>query len=91
MRGVQWLHPVSKPLVLPWDLSVVLPWVLSVVLNTLSKAPFEPVESISLKLLSLKTALFLALTSEKRMTELHALSSPLLMYYVHSGWSKGNF
>ncbi|KAL1255342.1 hypothetical protein QQF64_013403 [Cirrhinus molitorella] len=57
MRGARWLRSVSKPLVPPWDLSVVL--------NALSKAPFEPVESIPLKLLSLKTALLLALTTAK--------------------------
>ncbi|KAL1255328.1 hypothetical protein QQF64_013389 [Cirrhinus molitorella] len=66
MRGARWLRSVSKPLVPPWDLSVVL--------NALSKAPFEPVESIPLKLLSLKTALLLALTTAKRVSELYTLS-----------------
>lgn len=66
MRGARRLHPVSKPLVPPWDLSVVL--------NALSKAPFEPIDKIALKLLALKTALLLALTTAKRVSELHALS-----------------
>nr|XP_055071026.1 uncharacterized protein LOC129451681 [Misgurnus anguillicaudatus] len=66
MRGARRLHPVSKPLVPPWDLSVVL--------NALSKAPFEPIDLIDLKLLTLKTAVLLALTTAKRVSELHALS-----------------
>lgn len=60
------LNRVSKPLILPWDLSMVL--------NALSPPPFEPVDGIDLKLLSLKTALLLALSTAKRFSELHALS-----------------
>ncbi len=66
MRGSCRLHPVLKMLVPPW--------VLSVVLNALSKAPFEPIDNIALKLLALKTALLLALATAKRVSELHALS-----------------
>ncbi|CAM4736218.1 unnamed protein product, partial [Leuciscus chuanchicus] len=57
---------VSKPLIPPWDLSVVL--------NALSQPPFEPIESVELKFLSLKAALLLALSTAKRVSELHALS-----------------
>ncbi len=39
-----------------------------------SRAPFEPIDSSDLKLLSLKTALLLALSTAKRVSELHALS-----------------
>ncbi|XP_052006407.1 uncharacterized protein LOC127660311 [Xyrauchen texanus] len=78
MRGARRLHPVSKPLVPPWDLSVVL--------NALSKAPFEPIDSIVLKLLALKTALLLALTTAKRVSELQALSvHPSCMMFAPDG------
>ncbi len=66
MRGARKLHPVSKPLVPHWDLSVVL--------NALLKVPFEPIDNIALKLLTFKMALLLALTTAKRVSELHALS-----------------
>ncbi|XP_050972479.1 uncharacterized protein LOC127169281 [Labeo rohita] len=66
MRGARRLNRVSRPLIPPWDLSVVL--------NALSRTPFEPIDSSDLKLLSLKTALLLALSTAKRVSELHALS-----------------
>ncbi|KAJ8333524.1 hypothetical protein SKAU_G00415320 [Synaphobranchus kaupii] len=66
MRGAHRLRPVSKPLAPSWDLNVVL--------EALSSALFEPVESVELKLLSLKTVLLLALTTAKRVSELQALS-----------------
>ncbi|XP_046692704.1 uncharacterized protein LOC124377322 [Silurus meridionalis] len=66
MKGARRLSTFSKPLVPPWDLSVVL--------SALSQSPFEPIESIDLKLLSLKVALLLALSTAKRVSELHALS-----------------
>ncbi len=67
MRDARRLNRVSKPLIPPWDLSVVL--------NALSQPPFEPVDNIDLKLLSLKVALLLALSTVKQVSELHALSS----------------
>ncbi len=36
--------------------------------------PFEPIESVDLKLFSYRTALLLALTSAERVGDLHALS-----------------
>ncbi|XP_056112700.1 uncharacterized protein LOC130089419 [Rhinichthys klamathensis goyatoka] len=78
MKGARRLHPVSKTLVPPWDLSVVL--------SALSKAPFEPIDSIALKLLALKTALLLALTTAKRVSELQALSvHPSCMKFAPGG------
>ncbi len=68
MRGARRLNRVSKPLIPPWDLSVVL--------NALFQPPFEPIDNIDLKLLSLKFALLLALSTAKRVSELHALSVP---------------
>ncbi len=46
------------------------------VLEALSQYPFEPLGSISLKLLSFKMVLLLALASAKCVSELHALSVP---------------
>jgi len=58
MRGEWHFNRVSKPLILLWDLSVVL--------ND-SQSSFEPVDSIDLKLLLLKAALLLALSTSKCM------------------------
>ncbi|XP_056093378.1 uncharacterized protein LOC130072339 [Rhinichthys klamathensis goyatoka] len=66
MKGARRSLPVIRRTVPEWDLSMVL--------EALSQHPFEPLGSISLKLLSFKTALLLALASAKRVSELHALS-----------------
>ena len=50
------------------------PWDLSLVLAVLRSKPFEPIGSISMKNLTLKTVFLLALASGKRRSELHALS-----------------
>ena len=49
-------------------------WDLVLVLRALSKAPFEPLDQVPLKVLSAKVALLLALTSAKRVSDLSALS-----------------
>ena len=49
-------------------------WDLALVLRALGKPPFEPLAQAPLRLLSLKTALLLALTSAKRVSDLCALS-----------------
>ena len=66
MKGVARLRPVSRSLVPSWDLTIVL--------DSLAKAPFEPLEAVDLKFLSLKTALLVALTTAKRASDMHALS-----------------
>ena len=66
MKGVRRLRPVERSKVPLWDLNVVL--------DALSQAPFEPLESVDLKYLSLKTAMLFSLTSAKRVSDLHALS-----------------
>ena len=72
MKGVLRSRPVSKRVTPSWDLPLVL--------DALSSQPFEPLEDIDMKMLSLKTALLLALSSAKRPGELHALSvSPMCM------------
>uniref|UniRef100_A0A1A8PZ04 ribonuclease H n=1 Tax=Nothobranchius rachovii TaxID=451742 RepID=A0A1A8PZ04_9TELE len=66
MRGARRLLPVSRPLVPSWDLSLVL--------SALSGPPFEPMDGLDLKILSLKVVLLLALVSAKRVSDLQALS-----------------
>ncbi len=65
MRGVRRLRPVRPTAVPSLDLSVVL--------EGLVTAPFEPLESTSERILTLKVTLLLALTSLKRVGDLHGL------------------
>ncbi len=66
LKGARRLHPPRPPSVPPWDLEVVL--------RALSQPPFEPLTSVGLKELSLKTTLLLSLASAKRIGDLHAFS-----------------
>ncbi len=66
LKGARRLNP-PRPSTLPtWDLALVL--------DALTEPPFEPIQSVSLQLLSLKTALLLALAPVKRVGDLQALS-----------------
>merc|ERR1711867_300184 len=56
----------ARPLVPAWDLAVVL--------DALSRPPFEPLEGLSLKVLTLKTLFLVAITTAKRVSDLRALS-----------------
>ncbi len=58
----------------PRERSRVPPWDLAVVLEALCKPPFEPIEQVSERLLTLKTVLLLAISSLKRVGDLQALS-----------------
>ncbi|KAL0187587.1 hypothetical protein M9458_014686, partial [Cirrhinus mrigala] len=60
------LNPPRPNLIPSWDLAVVL--------QGLQQDPFEPLQSVKLDALSLKTALLTALTSVKRVGDLQALS-----------------
>ncbi|KAL0198781.1 hypothetical protein M9458_007321, partial [Cirrhinus mrigala] len=66
LRGARRLNPPRPPSVPSWDLSLVL--------TALRQAPFEPLQSVELKFLSIKTLLLLALASIKRVGDLHAFS-----------------
>ncbi len=66
MRGVRRLRPVRPTAVPSWDLTVIL--------EGLVMAPFEPLDSASERILTLKVTLFLALTSLKRVRDLQILS-----------------
>ena len=56
----------AGPAVPPWDLDILL--------GALQRSPFEPLGDADLKWLSMKTAFLLAVTSARRVSELHALS-----------------
>ena len=66
MKGARRQHPARVRKAVHWDLDIVL--------SALARPPFEPLESTSLKNLSMKVAFLLAITSTKRVGELHALS-----------------
>ncbi len=58
-------------------------WDLAVVLEALSKAPFEPLEEVPLRFLTVKTAFLLATSSLKRVGDLQALSmAPLCLEFA---------
>ena len=66
MKGARRLLPITKTMSPSWDLAVVL--------GALSSHPFEPLDNVDMKTLSLKVALLLALATAKRVSEIHALS-----------------
>ncbi|CAM4555573.1 unnamed protein product [Leuciscus chuanchicus] len=66
LRGARRMNPPRPPSVPIWDLSLVL--------EALKAFPFEPLDSVDLKYLSLKTVFLIALASVKRVGDLHALS-----------------
>ncbi len=66
LRGALRMRPPVRSRVPTWDLAVVL--------EALCKPPFEPIEEISDRHLSLKTTFLLAITSLKRVGDLQALS-----------------
>ncbi|XP_067283412.1 uncharacterized protein ighd [Pseudorasbora parva] len=66
LKGARRLNPPCPPSVPIWDLAVVL--------EAMKGPPFEPLQTATIKLLSLKTAFLLALASVKRVSDLHALS-----------------
>ncbi|XP_068128003.1 uncharacterized protein [Hyperolius riggenbachi] len=65
-QGIKRLRPVVISKVPPWDLNVVL--------QSLCEHPFEPLDQIPDKFLTLKTAFLLAITTARRVSELQALS-----------------
>ncbi|XDV42419.1 hypothetical protein PO909_011085 [Leuciscus waleckii] len=66
LRGTWRLRPAVRSRVPPWDLSFVL--------QGLSQAPFEPIEEVPEKFLTLKALFLLAISSLKRIGDLQALS-----------------
>ncbi len=66
LRGARRLNPPRPPSLPSWDLALVL--------RALRTAPFEPLQSVELKFLSMKTLLLTALASIKRVGDLQAFS-----------------
>ncbi len=66
LKGARRMNPSRPPLVPTWNLSIIL--------AGLQRGPFEPLDSVELKFLSLKTALLTALTSIKWVGDLQAFS-----------------
>ncbi len=66
LRGARRMNHMSPRTVPTWDLPTVL--------RALRGSTFEPLQSSSLRVLSLKTALLLALASVKQVRDLQALS-----------------
>ncbi len=66
LQGFFGINPPRPRTVPPWDLPTVL--------RALKWPPFEPFQSLSLRALTFKTALLLALASVKRVGDLQALS-----------------
>ncbi len=66
LRGARRLNPPHPHLVPSWDLPSVL--------SALRGDPFEPMQSVELKFLSLKTVLLAALATVKRVGDLQAFS-----------------
>ncbi|XP_048054335.1 B-cell receptor CD22-like [Megalobrama amblycephala] len=66
LRGTLRLRPPVRTRTPAWDLAVVL--------QGLAEAPFEPLEEVPEKFLTLKTAFLLAITSLKKIGDLQALS-----------------
>ncbi|XP_069820445.1 uncharacterized protein [Dendropsophus ebraccatus] len=61
------LNPPKKILVPQWDLNLVL--------AALTVTPFEPIDDISIKMLTIKMAFLLAITTARRVGEIQALSA----------------
>ncbi len=70
LRGARRMNPLHPRTVPPWDLPTIL--------RALKGPPFEPLQFTSLRALSLKTALLLALASVKRVGDLQAIHQPSL-------------
>ncbi len=66
LKGARRMNPSRSPLMPSWDLSIVL--------AGLQRGPFEPLDSVELKFLTVKTALLTTLTSIKRVGDLQAFS-----------------
>ncbi len=66
LRGARRLNPPRSPFIPSWDLALVL--------RALQIAPFEPLQSADLRILSMKTLLLVALASIKRVGDLQVFS-----------------
>ncbi len=66
LKGARRLSPSRAQLIPSWDLGIVL--------KALTEPPFEPLDEIRMEFFTLKTAFLLAVSSVKRVSEIHAFS-----------------
>ncbi len=66
LRGIRRLRPTVRP--------IMPTWVLAVVLEALSKAPFEPLEEVPFRFVTVKTVFILVISSLKRVGDLQSMS-----------------
>ncbi len=83
LRGALRLRPPVR--------SRIPPWYLAVVLEALCRPPFEPIEEITNRHLTLKTVFLLAVSSLKRVGDLQALSVAPTHLDFAPGMAKGLF
>ncbi len=82
LRGARRLNPPRPPSLPSWDLALVL--------RALITAPFEPLQSVELKFLSMKTLLLTALASIKRVGDLQGIFGRRFVPWVWAGWLQCN-
>ncbi|XP_073419082.1 uncharacterized protein [Dendrobates tinctorius] len=70
-------RPIHKDRCVPWDLNLVL--------TAMTESPFEPLDSASLKIISLKAAFLVAITSARRVSDIQALSRLPPLHRVLTG------
>ena len=73
----------------PRTLRLVQPWDLTLVLRALTQHPFEPIDSISIKFLTWKTAFLIALATGRRCCEIHAIRRSKIFFT--EDWSSVTF
>ncbi len=73
LRGARIMNPLRPRTVPPWDLPTIL--------RALKRPPFEPLQSSSLRALSLKATLLLALASVKRVGDQVFSPSTFVRFY----------
>jgi hypothetical protein len=70
-------RPIARKVWPSWDLPIVL--------QKLNEAPFEPIQSASLRDVALKTSFLLAIASGRRCSELHALAVGRRIVFSNAG------
>ena len=63
----------------------VAPWDLRIVLDSLTQAPFEPLETVDIKFLTMKTVFLISLASGRRCSDLRAMSFSRLKWRRSDG------
>ena len=73
IRGLTLSKHIPRVMIPSWDLDIVL--------SALKKHPYYPLETASLKHLTLRTAFLIAVTSARRASEIHALQADNLQFH----------